>query len=783
VIRTFGPYFKRAGLYDMTGLLKLTIIFLFLLSPLSGLSFAQTEDLEVLDSFDADLTDIFSDDYGEGSSETPLPSPGSSGAASGDLTPVSAREDPAPKTPETPKAPEAEEAPKAPATPPTPPLVPTAPAASRPVAPAADTPRVPAQAGPNAPVVSSPPSPSLQPAQSPALPPVPLAPAAGVPAAPAVQSPAVQAPATPSSQSPAGAAQEAPPATPGGAAPGISTAQSQPPLLPPLNDADLARINQNRPGGLSAEAPPSEAPLAAASPTVASLSEASPLERAPQAAQQEASQATLEEPKALPGQPSPALETGSAEYRDPSPGEGARPEVPVSPAAASGEAAAGSVSVEDANLETGAEEDEEISILQPETRRVTGTVVQPPPPPWLKSSRDASGRSAYNSGGAIPDFDSTNSHWVDMEVGEYDRPVRNTPAPTPTLAPTPASTQTQAPISTPVRSSPTAPTLLPAQASSGPLESQTGGQLSPEGQGSAQGSGQSPPTPPEEESGDRRQLRDLFQDMLPPPPTAQDNPPNQGSVTGSLTPPPGGAAGGPSGGALTPPIQVPPGLSGSSGAQAPILPPVEASPDSASSGPVIVVRDPMAESQTPSAPPPSITPPPVPDDPNSGPAIGRAGALMVESGPSAQTGPKGSAAILAPSSPAATVPAPKSSPGAASKSQGTGTQSASPPKNGSQGSKRPAPAAPLRPNLSVVIINESGSPEAAESYRAVLSSIGYRVLSVSQRQNSSPGNRQTVIAYGPGKESQARALARRIPGEKIMAKGDGLPADTVVIIR
>jgi ACT domain-containing protein len=84
----------------------------------------------------------------------------------------------------------------------------------------------------------------------------------------------------------------------------------------------------------------------------------------------------------------------------------------------------------------------------------------------------------------------------------------------------------------------------------------------------------------------------------------------------------------------------------------------------------------------------------------------------------------------------------------------------------------------------VVIIDESGAPGAAESYGAVLSSIGYNVLSVSRRQNSSHGDRKTVIAYAPGKEAQARALARRIPGEKVMAMGgEGLQADTVVIIR
>jgi hypothetical protein len=83
-----------------------------------------------------------------------------------------------------------------------------------------------------------------------------------------------------------------------------------------------------------------------------------------------------------------------------------------------------------------------------------------------------------------------------------------------------------------------------------------------------------------------------------------------------------------------------------------------------------------------------------------------------------------------------------------------------------------------------MIVNETGNPAAAENYRAVLSAVGYRVVSVAERPSSAPGSRQTVVAFVPGKEAQARALARRLPGYKaVTASREPLPAQAVVIIR
>jgi hypothetical protein len=83
-----------------------------------------------------------------------------------------------------------------------------------------------------------------------------------------------------------------------------------------------------------------------------------------------------------------------------------------------------------------------------------------------------------------------------------------------------------------------------------------------------------------------------------------------------------------------------------------------------------------------------------------------------------------------------------------------------------------------------MIVNETGNPAAAENYRSVLSSIGYDVVSIAERPSSAPGSRQTVISYEPGKEAQARALARRLPGDKsVTASREPLPAQAIVIIR
>jgi hypothetical protein len=83
----------------------------------------------------------------------------------------------------------------------------------------------------------------------------------------------------------------------------------------------------------------------------------------------------------------------------------------------------------------------------------------------------------------------------------------------------------------------------------------------------------------------------------------------------------------------------------------------------------------------------------------------------------------------------------------------------------------------------VVLINETGRPQVGEDYRIVLSQIGYNIIYVSER-NPSGNLGETVIAYQSGRQSQASALARRLPGpRKLVASTTPLPAEAVVVIR
>jgi hypothetical protein len=83
----------------------------------------------------------------------------------------------------------------------------------------------------------------------------------------------------------------------------------------------------------------------------------------------------------------------------------------------------------------------------------------------------------------------------------------------------------------------------------------------------------------------------------------------------------------------------------------------------------------------------------------------------------------------------------------------------------------------------VAIINETGNSQVAEDYRAVLSQMGYQVLSVQDRP-AQGGQGETVISYRKGSQGQVSALARRLPGRRVMnATTEDLPAGAVVTIR
>ncbi|MDR2611841.1 MAG: LytR C-terminal domain-containing protein, partial [Deltaproteobacteria bacterium] len=296
-----------------------------------------------------------------------------------------------------------------------------------------------------------------------------------------------------------------------------------------------------------------------------------------------------------------------------------------------------------------------------------------------------------------------------------------------------------------------------------------------------------PPDPPE-----RPQLRDLFSDMLPetppPPPPPQDSGTTQGPPGGAQAGPAGAASregGGPAvSGALTPP---PGAMGGEGGAFAPFP---EASPAPVQLAPLLAPQlppplpprevGPDREGNAAAFDRPAIQTPAPPENPHSGPAIGRAGSLLAEDGPTPPGG-RSRAAILTPPAPLASLPQTGGRQGSSPAGGGAGGDAAA---GQSRRRARRVPAPLPKPDLTVMIVNETGNPSAADNYGSVLASIGYSVVGVAERASSSPGSRQTVIAYRPGKEAQARALARRLPGDKaVSVSREPLPAEAVVIIR
>jgi hypothetical protein len=80
-----------------------------------------------------------------------------------------------------------------------------------------------------------------------------------------------------------------------------------------------------------------------------------------------------------------------------------------------------------------------------------------------------------------------------------------------------------------------------------------------------------------------------------------------------------------------------------------------------------------------------------------------------------------------------------------------------------------------------LVVNETGRPGVGQNYQAVLSSMGYQVIGVTDGPTQPTG--QTIVSYQSGSQSQARALARRLPGKVILQASGNLPAAAMVTIR
>ncbi|MEW5724247.1 MAG: LytR C-terminal domain-containing protein, partial [Thermodesulfobacteriota bacterium] len=98
---------------------------------------------------------------------------------------------------------------------------------------------------------------------------------------------------------------------------------------------------------------------------------------------------------------------------------------------------------------------------------------------------------------------------------------------------------------------------------------------------------------------------------------------------------------------------------------------------------------------------------------------------------------------------------------------------------------RPAGTAPAeRPGrgLELAIINESGDPEQGQAYRQVLEAMGYKVSRMEDR-GPTPGGGTTIL-YNSGRQTQAQALAQRLPGRRQVAPLEtASPQDLVIVVR
>jgi hypothetical protein len=350
-----------------------------------------------------------------------------------------------------------------------------------------------------------------------------------------------------------------------------------------------------------------------------------------------------------------------------------------------------------------------------------------------------------------------------MEVGQFDRPL-NAVSPS---DPAPASTS-----------------LAQANQLSGRLDPPDGTGSPPLDETTAIG------RPATGEAAQRRgELIELFEDLIPAPapaepPAETTTPPATPEISiGSAQATPEPQA--PAANAMTVPLPPPPPPAVPAAALQPPPPPAQPI-DPFTLAPEAVEPPPVEQPIVP-LPDPAPAPAAALQDDDE-PAISRAGSVMAEFGVVPKAGSAGplppqDAASARPPAPVASAPAiPSARPSvpATTRERQAEPQEAAPP---ARRRSKPAAAAAPRPSLTVVVINETGRPHVAEDYRSVLSQMGYRVLSVQDRAPQG-GAGETVIAFNGASRGQASALARRLPGRRVMRPtSEDLPAGAVVIVR
>lgn len=134
--------------------------------------------------------------------------------------------------------------------------------------------------------------------------------------------------------------------------------------------------------------------------------------------------------------------------------------------------------------------------------------------------------------------------------------------------------------------------------------------------------------------------------------------------------------------------------------------------------------------------------------------------------------------------PAAQPPADKATDNAAVKAP----VSAAPPAKAAKPRRakgvRKAAASSVRANM--IIINETGNAQVGENYGSVLRQLGHNVISVGQREPGGGTTGQTVINYRSGLKATAQAVAKQLPGRKVLVeagKGQVLAGEIMIYVR
>lgn len=162
-----------------------------------------------------------------------------------------------------------------------------------------------------------------------------------------------------------------------------------------------------------------------------------------------------------------------------------------------------------------------------------------------------------------------------------------------------------------------------------------------------------------------------------------------------------------------------------------------------------------------------------------------------ESPKAAPAAPPQKAESPSPARSAAKAPAASAAPAAKSGQKKSGGQASkaktSSKSKSSGGAKSGARASgPSPASVQLIIINETGSDRIGQLYGSVLGKIGYKVVSVADRQPGRGQTGQTVIHYRSGQKARAQAVARHLPGKKVLkeaGKGEVLGAEIMVYLR